>query len=188
MKKVLAIALALVMLFSFAACAGTTPNGGNGDGGNDTPNDAQINTVDMSKYPTDFNAWNGQNFIDYFTEAGVFKEGSGLEIWLQDHPDYWINTPINECAGYWDEDGKILIMIFTFDETLSDTTPEDVAAMKDYIKENHKLPDDYQSMPIDHMAGNAAFSFTYTTDDDVYNMTEAAYNNLITALGVTADF
>ena len=175
MKKVLAIALAFVMLFSFAACSGSSE-----------PIEVQL--VDLSKYPAELSQWSAQNLIDYFTEAGVFTEGKGKESWLQDHEFYWIDTPVNECAGYWNETGSILIMCFTFDDTLPDTKPEDVAAMIETIKEKHQLEMELDIIPIDHFAGNIAFSFSYTTDDAYLNAAEEAYNNLVTALGVTPDF
>ena len=173
MKKVLAIALALVMLFSFAACSSAP---------------IEVQEVDLSKYPTELSEWSAQNLIDYFTEAGVFTEGRGKESWLQDHEWYWIDTPINECAGYWDTSNRILIMCYTFDETLPDTTPEEVEELIRNIKENHQIDLELDVIPVDHFAGNIAFSFTYTTDDAYLNAAEEAYNNLITALGVTPDF
>ena len=179
MKKLVAMLLAVVLVFSLAACSGSKDN---------TPNNGGEGSVDLSAYPSDINDWSAQNLIDYFTEAGVFTEASDRESWLQDHPMYWSGTPFNECAGYWDDAGEILIMCWTFDETLSDTTPEEVQAMKDYIIENHALTDEYMSMPVDHLVGNVAFSFTFTSDDDVYNAAEEAYTQLINGLGATPEF
>ncbi|MCH5317504.1 MAG: hypothetical protein J1E05_05960 [Eubacterium sp.] len=183
MKKVLAIALALIMLFSFAACAQSNPNGGN-----ETPNNAQINAVDISKYPADINEWSGQNFIDYFKEAGVFVDEGDKETWLQDHAMYWPGTPVNECAGFWDDAGSIFVMLFILKEDLADSTPEAYADMLNGIKENKKIDLEMQAMPIDHLLGNVAFCTSLTTDEDTYNAMEAAYNQLVSDLGVTPEF
>ena len=202
MKKLLALSLAVTMVLALAACgdpggspsspnsnAGTQestpagggesqePSGGNPSGG-----------VDLSAYPADLNDWTGQNFIDYFTAAGVFTEGAGRESWLQDHIDYWPETPVSECAGYWDDDSLILIMIFIFDGSLPDTTPEAASEMKNYIKENKMLPEEYASFPVDHLVGDVAFCYMLTTDDDVYNAMDAAYNDLVAAMSLTPDF
>lgn len=202
MKKLLALFLAMMMVLSLAACSdsGSNPSAPNSDagtqestpaGGEESQGPADGDTtggVDLSAYPADLNDWTGQNFIDYFTAAGVFAEGPGRESWLQDHVDYWPETPVSECAGYWDDDGLILIMIFTFDGSLPDTTPEAASEMKNYIKENQALPEDYMGMPIDHLVGDVAFCYMLTTDDDVYNAMDAAYNDLVSAMGVTPDF
>lgn len=202
MKKLLALALAMMMVLSLAAC-GDSGSGNTGNPNSDpgtqesTPAGGESQEpsggdttggTDLSAYPADLNDWTGQNFIDYFTAAGVFTEGNGRETWLQDHVDYWPETPVSECAGYWDDDGLILIMIFTFDGSLPDTTPEAASEMKNYIKENQALPEDYMGMPIDHLVGDVAFCYMLTTDDDVYNAMDAAYNDLVSAMGVTPDF
>lgn len=181
MKKILAIILATLMLSSFAACGNTTEDGAKNN------SDSQ-DSVDMSNYPSDMNEWTSQNFVDYFTEAGVFTEGTGRETWIQGHEDYWANTPVNECAGYWDDEGMILIMIFTFDESNPDTSEAAVTEFKDYIKENHTLTEEYGSYVIDHMIGDVAFSYSLTVDEEVYNAMDEAYQQLVDALGVTPDF
>ena len=198
MKKLLALFLAVMMVLSLAACAdsggGDTGNP-NSDAGTQESNPAGGGESKepsgggaLSGYPADLNDWTGQNFIDYFTAAGVFTEGSGRESWLQDHADYWPETPVSEAVGYWDDDGLILIMILTFDGSLPDTTPEAASDMKDYIRGNKMLPEDFGSFPIDHLVGDVAFCYMLTTDDDVYNAMDAAYNDLVTAMGVTPDF
>ena len=198
MKKLLALFLAMMMVLSLAACAdsgggstgnpssdpGTQESAPAGGGESQEPSGG----VDLSAYPADLNDWTGQDFIDYFTAAGVFVEGNGRETWLQDHVDYWPGTPVSECAGYWDDDGLILIMIFTFDGSLPDTTPEDANAWKGSIRENQMLPEDFGSFPVDHLVGDVAFCYMLTTDDDVYNAMDAAYNDLVSAMGVTPDF
>lgn len=212
MKKFLAILLVLAMTLSLAACGATgssskTPeqtSGQNSDkeqtsGQTETsdktpeettadPGNAGDGSVDLSKYPADFNDWTAQNLIDYYTEAGVFTAAADRETWLQDHANYWSDTPINECGGYWNDEGSILIMFFTFDENVADTTAEEVQEMMDFIREKKQLTEDYMSQPIDHLAGNVAFSFIYTTEDDVYEAAEAAYEQLMSALGVTPEF
>ena len=197
MKKLLALALAMMMVLSLAACGdtGSSPSAPNSDAGTQesTPvggegSQEPAGGTDLSAYPANLNDWTGQNFIDYFTAAGVFTEGAGRESWLQDHIDYWPETPVSECAGYWDDDSLILIMIFIFDGSLPDTTPEAASEMKNYIKENKMLPEEYASFPVDHLVGDVAFCYMLTTDDDVYNAMDAAYNDLVSAMGVTPDF
>ena len=198
MKKLLALILAMMMVLSLAACSdsgsgntgnpnsdpGTQESTPSGGGESQDPSGG----TDLSAYPAALNDWTGQNFIDYFTAAGVFTEGAGRESWLQDHIDYWPETPVSECAGYWDDDSLILIMIFLFDGSLPDTTPEAASEMKNYIKENKMLPEEYASFPVDHLVGDVAFCYMLTTDDDVYNAMDAAYNDLVAAMGVTPDF
>lgn len=185
MKKLLAILLALMLVLSLAACGGDKDGGDTKD-----PNETQTNgtDVDLSKYPADLGTWTAQNLLDYFTEAGVFTEGSDRESWFQDHANYWSDTPFNECSGYWDDLGEIQVMFFTFDDTLPDTTPEEVAAMKESIKANKFLPEDYSAMPIDHMVGNVAVSYMLSTNEEFYNKMDAAWNALVKATGATLDF
>ena len=185
MKKVLAILVAAVMLLTLAACGGETNNdavGGSPSGEEST------NGVDMSKYPSDLNDWSGQDFIDYFKEVGVFTDGNGFETWLQDHATYWPGTPVNECAGWWNDEGTIMVTIILLSADNADTSEEQLEEWKTSIKENHALPGEYASLPVDSLIGNVAFTFEETIlDDAVYEEFTKAYEELLAAMNVTPE-
>lgn len=172
MKKVLAMVLALMMVLAMTAC-----NGGGAD------KTTEAGGIDMSKYPAKLNEWSGQNFLDYFKEAGVFTN----EEWtyVQDHATYWAGTAVDECAGYMDMDGLVMICVFIVDE---DSTEADAKAFMDHVRTNKMFPEDLSSIPVDHMVENVIFWYSATVDEAVYNAMDAAYNNLIQAMGVTPDF
>ena len=186
MKKVLAIVLAVVMLFSFAACGSQGANHGY------IPEDVQINEVDLSKYPADFSQWTAQNIMDYFWEAVDYPRD--CETWLQNHAEDWAGMPIYEASGIWNADGAddILIVFFTFDPTSPDTTPEAVEEVKEIIRndKNHDYTQDGIYLgPQDHMVGHVSFSYGFSTyNEEYYNKTEAAYNQLVESMGLTPDF
>lgn len=144
----------------------------------------------MSKYPSDINQWTAQNLVDYFTEAGVFTNKDW--VWVQDHENYWANLPIYEASGYMDNEGLVAIMFFTFKNDLPDVPAGDVEKFVKGIKSasNHMFPEygELTVMPVDHMIGNVALTYAYTTDEAVYNAMDKAYNELVKALGVTPDF
>lgn len=176
MKKLMAAFMAMILAFSLAACGG---DGGNKDGGE----------VDMSAYPADINEWTGQNFIDYFTAAGVCE---GCEPWTQDHASYWPGTPVDECAGWWDDAGMVNVMIFILSPDNADTSQEQYDEWMSCIREKKLLTEEEGYMPIsiDHLVGSVAFGFNETTvlDEDILERTVAAYENLIAALGVTPEW
>lgn len=128
--------------------------------------------------------------VDYFTEAGVFTNKDW--VWVQSHEEYWANTPVYEASGYMDNEGTVTIMFFTFKNDLADVPEGDVQKFIDGIKssEDHMFPEygEIVPMPIDHLIGNIAVNYSYTTDEAVYNAMDKAYNDLITALGVTPEF
>lgn len=186
MKKVLALTLAFVMLLSLAACGGNSEKEPE-----KKPDEGTGLNIDMSKYPTDINAWSGQNFVDYFAEAGVFTERAGFESWIQDHTDYWPETPVNECIGYWDPDGEgNMIMIFVLKSDIADAGEDMYKEWMDSLKTSKKLPGDYGNLgTVDHLVGNVVFMFENTVFNDgiLADMT-AAYNYLVEKLGVTPEF
>lgn len=179
MKKILTLMLALVMALTLAACGGS---------GNDSKDGSGSPGIDMNKYPAAIEDWTGQNFIDYFTEAGACTGGNGFETWIQDHVNYWPGTPVNECAGWWDDEGTT-VMIVTLSADNVDTSQEQYDEWINYFRENKSFPSEYMGIPVDHLAGNVAFLFeTSILDDAVYEKMSAAYQNLVDTLGVTPDF
>lgn len=192
MKKVFAILLAAVMLFSFAACSASAGKDNKDDA--DTSNqisNAEVKDlgIDMSKYPSDINEWTGKNFADYFTEAGVFKDGDGYETWIQDHSVQWGGTPVDECVGCWDDAETFSIMILTLNTKNADSTDEMLNEWLTSIKEKKACPGDFSVLTVDHLVGNVAFEFEATIlDDDVYNAMTDAYNYLVKSLNVTPEF
>ncbi len=179
MKKIMKVVLATFLLVCFAGCNKES------DGKNDDENSTD---VDMSKYLAEISEWSGQNFVDYFTDAGVFSNDNGYETWIQDHTSYWPDTPVNECAGWWNKEGTDRVMILIMKSDNADTSEEQMNEWIKSIKENHTLPGEYASLPVDHLVGNVAFSFeTSILDDANYEAFNNAYQQLLTALNVTPD-
>ena len=184
MKKFFAVLLILTMVFTFCACGGDTASSGNDSG--DT-----ASGIDMSAFPADVNEWTGQNFIDYFKAQGLFTDDSAHETWLQDHANYWPQTPVSECAGWWDLEGiEGCMMILTLDPALSDSSEDDYNAWLEGIKADKMLPGDYSSLgTVDHLVGNVVFAYTtMTLDDECLAKCEAAYEQFLSDTGATAEF
>jgi len=207
MKKTLALLLAAVMLFCLAACA--TDNSDKTSSNPQTSTDSTASTesiastddtvsggqtevsVDMSKYPTDINKWTAQNFVDYFNEAVAFPKD--CETWVQDHATYWANMPIYEASGVWNMNGAsdVALMIFVCNPDAPDTTPEKVEELKQAVRdaEDHMyVTDELMLGLIDHMVGNVMFTYSQSPNEEVVKAINAAYDNLVKALGVTPDF
>ena len=189
MKKVLAIVLAAIMVMALAACSANTGKDGQDNTSDPASSTSDTVKVDMSKYPSNINEWTGQNFVDYFKEAGVFKDGDGAETWMQPHEMYWDSTPVNECVGCWDDAETYSIMIAILGPNNADSSEEQYNEWMTSIKEKKACPGDYSAFTIDHRVGNVAFEYEATIlDDDVYNAMTAAYNYLVDSLGVTPEF
>lgn len=146
----------------------------------------------MSKFPADFKDWTAQNILDYFNAAVKFP--SDCESWVQNHAEYWADYPVYEVSGIWNADGAddVLVTFTIFNPNSPDTTPEEVEAIQKIIREdkNHDYTtEDVFLGPQDHMIGHIAFSYgVTTTNDEVYNDIEAAYNHLVKVMGLTPDF
>ncbi len=177
MKKLLAIALAVIMVLSMAAC------------GAQSNEKEPKNNVDLSKYPADLKDWTAADYNNYFIAAGVYSEELG---YVQDHATYYDGTPIYEASGAMDDVGDYNVLIFTFDPKSED---EEVATWMETIRSTKAFPtevsDDMSAVagfPMDHMVANAVFSFQYSQSDAVYEAAEKAFQDLMTAMNVTPDF
>jgi|GEM_PF-4630820 len=152
--------------------------------GSSSSGSASVKEVDLSAYPSDINEWTAEDLMNYYTEAGVFAN----EDWkfLQEHDPYNVGTPINEVACYMNDDDTVYIAIFTFDEELQEDGIEECL---ETIRTDHTLEIGGEAVfPIDHMTGNIAYCYSYTSDEDVYNAMDEAYNNLVEGLGITPEF
>lgn len=173
MKKFLAIVLALVMMLSMAACTA--------DEVTESTGDTQANI--LSKYPTDINDWTSENFNDYFKEVGVYTDDQW--IYVQDHATCYTGTAVDTCSGYMDDQGLYFTGVFIINP---DSTEADGKAMLEHIRTNKTFPEELGNLPVDHLAGNVAFFYSFCTDEAFYNKFDAAVNQLFTDLGVTPDF
>lgn len=174
MKKIIAMILALMLALSLAACGETN----NTDGDPDSAG----NTVSLEGYPTDINEWTTDDFVNYFTEAGVFTDSEALYI---SGTDVWAGTALSGNVFYADSTGLCSINIYLFDE---DNPAADVPAFLSYVRENHTFDESLYLQPVDHLVGTVAFTYSPTTDEEIFEAMDAAYNALVEGLGVTPDF
>ncbi|MCR5207171.1 MAG: hypothetical protein K6C14_01680 [Eubacterium sp.] len=125
--------------------------------------------------------------ISYFTKAGLFVNGDGYKLFVQDHENYWSNTPVKECVCWWDNtETKVSVNILIFDSSLEDTDKETYNKWLREIEITKSLPAENFSFGfIDHLAGNVAFSYSQgTTDPEILKKTEAAYEQFIKDTGL----
>lgn len=177
MKKLMAILMALTFVFSLAGC------GGGGSGAD--------SIVPVDSVTVDVNNPDGQAVIDYFKAAGLFNEDGGMEIWSQNHEEYWPETPVKECVGWWhpEDETKPYMMILLFDDSLADSSKEDYDEWLNYIRENKALTEEYTALRIDHLVGNIAFAYSeLTLDDEDLAKIEAAYEQFIEDTGANTEF
>ncbi|MCM1544107.1 MAG: acid shock protein [Ruminococcus sp.] len=190
MKKFLAIMLAALMVLSLAACGTESNNESKPDSSaaDTTAAEAKDLDIDMSKYPADINEWTGKDVAGYFTDAGVFSNGNGVETWNQDHATYWPGTPVTEAVGCWDDAETFSITVLVLGKDNADSSEEQYNEWKTNIKEKKDLPGEFSGIPMEHMIGNLVFSYeTSILDDDMYNAMTDAYNYLVKALNITPE-
>lgn len=176
MKKLLAMVLAVTMLFSLTAC-------GSKDNGKDN---GKKQEVDMSAYPTDINEWSVDNLMDYFTKAGLFEK----EDWkyVQNEDDCVpAETGISKIGSYMsdDENGNETVFLFWFDPNASESK---VKEQFDFIKENKTFDSAFDMQPVDHVIGNFAVSYSLSLDEDFYQEADDAYKKLVEELKITPEF
>jgi len=210
MKKLIAVVLAAAMVMGLAACGGSDSGSGSASeatsgstaasetsaaseeaSGSTGGTEATASGVDMSAYPSDVSEWTAQNFVDYFTAVGLFTDDADHETWIQDHEMNWPNTPVSECAGWWDLVGtEVCEMIMIMSPDLADSSQEDYDSWIETITNDKTLPGEYSSLgKVDHLVGNVAFAYsTMTLDDDTLARVEAAYERFLVDTGATATF
>lgn len=185
MKKVLAIILAAVMAVSFAACSA---NGGSNEGAQNEPaaNTAAVNKVDLSAYPADINEWTVDNLMDYFTKAGCFKNEDWKYVQNEEECEP-ATLGLSKVGSYMsdDEDGNEVVFLFWFDPAASQAK---VKEQFEYIKANKTFDEAFDMQPVDHVIGNFGVSYSLSIDDEFYNSMDAAYNQLVTDMGLTPAF
>ena len=81
-----------------------------------------------------------------------------------------------------------MVTIILLSADNADTSEEQLEEWKTSIKENHALPGEYASLPVDYLIGNVAFTFEETIlDDAVYEEFSKAYEELLAAMNVTPE-
>lgn len=181
MKKLLAFLLAAVMVFALTACGNNPGTGG------------EASEVDMSAFPADVSEWTGQNYIDYFKAQGLFIEEGSYETWIQNHEEDWPETPVSECAGWWDANDEVgdhgYVMMLIMSPDLADSSQDAYDELIGYIRENKALPEEFTALGVDHLVGNVAFAYTeLTLNDDEVAKIEAAFEQFISDTGATPEF
>lgn len=166
MKKLVTIALTLILALTLAACGGAKQPAG----------------PDLSKFPKDLKEWSATDYNNYFIAAGVYDEKIG---YVQDHATYWFDTPVCEGSGAMDDAGDVMVFIFTFDPAAQDA---DVPAFMEELRTSKAFPEELSGLPMDHMAANACFCFQFSGSEEVYQAAEKAFQDLMTAMKVTPDF
>lgn len=216
MKKILAILLTAAMVSSITACGSQTGNGdttgtstvsssstaasSGPESGTAAPSGTESGTkapestggsesAGIEGYPASLDDWTGQQFVDYFKSAGVFNDGNGEETWVQDH-SYWGGTPVNECAGFWDDLGMKMVMIFIIKSDLPDSSEEEYNEWKTMFKEKKvlQITQEDPAFPIDHLVGNVALNYSESLDEEFAEKMDKAWTDLVAAMGATADF
>ena len=206
MKKLAALLLALAMVFALAACGGND---------NSTPTNPPAENTETPAAPTEAPAdntetpaeppaeggnedantpaeggdlWTAQGLLKHFQDTGLFVEGNGFESWVQDHANYWSGTPVNECAGYWDDEGMVLVMFFEMSDSLDDCSQEEYDNWMNSVTADHAFPGEMSAYILDHMVGNIIVSYSMTADEDFYSKMDAAWNDLVASSGLEQAF
>ena len=79
-----------------------------------------------------------------------------------------------------------VILILSSDE--GDTSEAQLEEWKAAIVENKALPGDYSVITVDHLAGNVAFGYSTILDEEIYEKMDAAYRELVEAVGAKEEF
>ena len=188
MKKTLISILILAMISCFAACSAEAPEK---SASSSAESAASLSQPSGSAGVIDPSDWSGQDYIDYFTEAGLFTDREGYETWIQSHEDYWPGTPVRECAGWWDLAGdEVCVLIVLLDPELEDISEEEYEEWMTEIREERELPGSYAMLgTVDHLAGNTAFCYTDTTlDEESLEKVEEAFAGFFRDAGITPEF
>lgn len=131
----------------------------------------------------DFADWNGDDIGQYFVDNGTFSEADWYYV---QKDDYVEGTGFDANVSYFDEDTEsacVMIMWFNPDSAQSNRNE-----VYDYVKENKMTPEDLGSIPVDHLVGNFAFSYTLCADNAEYDKMDAAYEAFIKEFNLTPEF
>ena len=182
MKKLLAILLSALLIFSMAACGGSSEC--------DASADNPINDEE-SNLPSDINEWTGADFATYFKAQGILPYPSeDYEPYVGNHGDDWQGTPIQESAVWsFASDDPGSFFVFTFGKS-GDVPDEEVEYWKECIDNTKTMPYEYAVFgEIDHMVGNIAFiSEDLSYNDEIRSACEAAYQQFLKDTGLTPEF
>lgn len=131
----------------------------------------------------DFADWNGDDIGQYFVDNGTFSKAD----WYYVQKDEYVEgTGLDANVSYFDEDtGSACIMIMWFDPDSKQSNRDEVY---NYIKDNKTTPEDFGSLPVDHLVGNFAFSYTLCADNAEYDKMDAAYEAFIKEFDLTPEF
>lgn len=131
----------------------------------------------------DFADWNGDDIGQYFVDNGTFSKAD----WYYVQKDEYVEgSGMDANVSYFDEDtGSACVMIMWFDPDSKQSNRDEVY---NYIKENKMTPEDWSSMPVDHLVGNFAFSYTLCADNAEYDKMDAAYEAFIKEFDLTPEF
>lgn len=131
----------------------------------------------------DFADWNGDDIGQYFVDNGTFSKAD----WYYVQKDEYVEgTGMDANVSYFDEDtGSACIMIMWFNPDSKQSNRDEVY---NYIKDNKTTPEDFGSLPVDHLVGNFAFSYTLCADNAEYDKMDAAYEAFIKEFNLTPEF
>lgn len=131
----------------------------------------------------DFADWNGDDIGQYFVDNGTFSKAD----WYYVQKDEYVEgTGLDANVSYFDEDtGSACVMIMWFDPDSKQSNRDEVY---NYIKDNKTTPEDFGSLPVDHLVGNFAFSYTLCADNAEYDKMDAAYEAFIKEFDLTPEF
>lgn len=131
----------------------------------------------------DFADWNGDDIGQYFVDNGTFSKAD----WYYVQKDEYVEgTGLDANVSYFDEDtGSACIMIMWFNPDSKQSNRDEVY---NYIKDNKTTPEDFGSLPVDHLVGNFAFSYTLCADNAEYDKMDAAYEAFIKEFDLTPEF
>ncbi|MCM1307295.1 MAG: hypothetical protein NC223_01710 [Butyrivibrio sp.] len=131
----------------------------------------------------DFADWNADDLGQYFIDNGTFSEADWYYVQKNEYVE---GTGFDANISYFDEDtAGAMVMIMWFNPDSEQSNRDETY---DYIKNNQATPEDCGSVPVDHLVGNFAFSYTLCADNAEYDKMDAAYKAFIEEFNLTPEF